>query len=296
MARRLVAMGMWRAGLVALLAVTSLQAQTTGPLNTLSLPRAPTTSVEMRPVLPPWVAMPTTARILTSDGLEMQPLRNSAVTWENAKLGVLVGALTNVGPCARNLRAFLQYTDHQWRPIGERIESEARVSLVEPGGVLPYRFRLKRKDDFDTLPSGYILQVVEDGKPVADTLQWVSTARTVDAAPCAAQPVALDARVTRSRSTLQGYRVTGMLTVTAGGPVRPDAITVTALLRDAGGDVLEVLTGIPVVTPKDLPAGVIENGQALPFSLTTDVPLGKAVATTTVFTEVLDQAEAIPPR
>ena len=109
------------------------------------------------------------------------------------------------------------------------------------------------------------------------------------------EPVALDARVTQSRATLQGYRVTGTLTVTAGGPVRPDAITVTALLRDAGGDVLEVLTGIPVVKPKELPAGVIENGQSLPFSLTTDVPLGKAVATTTVFTEVLDQAQAIPP-
>jgi len=200
-----------------------------------------------------------------------------------------------MGPCARNLRAFLQYTDHQWRPLGERIESEARVSLVEPGGVLPYRFRLRRTDDFETLPSGYILQVVEDGKPVADTLQWVSTARTVENVPCAMPTVALDAVVTQSRSTLKGYRVAGTLTLKGGGPVRPDAITVTALLRDAGGDVLEVLTGIPVVRSKDLPAGVIENGQALPFSLSSDVPLGKAVATTTVFTEVLGGAQAIPP-
>jgi hypothetical protein len=288
-------MGAVIVGLVALFAVAPARAQATGPLNTLSLPRAPTTSVDVRPVLPAWVAMPTTARILTSDGLEMQPLRNSAVTWENAKIGVLVGALTNVGPCARNLRAFLQYTDHQWRPLGERIESEARVSLVEPGGVLPYRFRLKRSDDFDTAPSGYLLQVVEDGRPVADTLQWVSGVRRVDAAPCAPRPVTLDARITRSRATLQGYRVSGMLAVTTGGPVRPDAITVTALLRDAVGDVLEVLTGIPVVTSKDLPTGLIETGQALPFVLTTDVPLGKAVATTTVFTDVLDQARAIPP-
>ena len=170
-----------RAGWMAVLWLTasaaSAGAQATGPLNTMTLPRAPTSSVEVRPMLPAWVAMPPTARILTSDGLEMRPLRNSAVTWENAKVGILVGALTNAGGCARDVRAFLQYTDHRWQPMGDPIESEARVSEVQPGGVLPYRFRLKRADDFPVAPSGYILQVVEDGKPVADTLQWVSTAR-----------------------------------------------------------------------------------------------------------------------
>jgi hypothetical protein len=160
---------------------------------------------------------------------------------------------------------------------------------------LPYRFRLRHKDDFETLPSGYILQVAEDGKSVADTLQWVSTTRTVEKLPCAASTIAFDAVATQSRATLKGYRVAGTLTLKVGGPVRPDAITVTALLRDAGGDVLEVLTGIPAVRPKDLPAGVIENGQVLPFSLSTDVPLGKAVATTTLFVEVLDRVHAVPP-
>jgi hypothetical protein len=262
-------------------------AQSRGALTTITLPRAPEHSVLVRPVLPAWVAMPTTARILTSDGLEMRPMRNSAVTWENARIGVLVGALNNAGSCARHVRAFLQYTDHQWRPLGEPIESEARVSQVEPGGALPYRFRLKRTADFAVLPSGYILQVVEDGKPVADTLQWVSTTRTTDVAPCGRPPVAIDTVVTQSRATLRGYRISGTLTVTAGGPVRPDAVTLTALLRDDGGDVLEVLTGVPVVRDRDLPTGVIENGQTLSFSLATDVPLGKAVSSTTVFVDVL---------
>lgn len=264
-------------------------AQSNGPLNTLSLPRAPIQTVQVRPILPAWVAMPATARILTSEGLEMRPMRNSAVTWENAKVGVLVGALSNAGGCARNLRAFLQYADHRWRPLGDPIESEARVSQVEPGGAFPYRFRLKRADDFAVAPSGYILQVVEHGKRVADTLQWVSTTRAVDVTPCQRPPVAIEVVVTQSRATLRGYRVSGSLMVASGGPVRPDAITLTALLRDAGGDVLEVLTGVPVAHARDLPRGVIEDGHALPFSLVTEVPLGKSVSTTTVFSEVLGE-------
>jgi hypothetical protein len=271
-------------------------AQSNGPLNSITLPRAPVASIEVRTALPAWVAMPPSARILTSDGLEMRPLRNSAVTYENARMGVLVGALVNAAGCARNLRAFLQYTDRQWRPIGEPIESEARVSQVEPGGPLPYRFRLKRTDDFEVAPAGYILQVVEDGKKVADTLQWVTTTRQSNRPPCAPQRIAIDAVVTHSRANMRGYRISGTLTVTAGGPVRPDALTVTALLRDAGGDVLEVLTGVPAVNERQLPAGVIESGQSLAFSLSTDIPLGKAVATTTVFTEVLGepQSSAVP--
>ena len=101
--------------------------------------------------------------------------------------------------------------------------------------------------------------------------------------------------VTHSRATLRGYRVAGSLSVQTGGPVRPDAITVTALLRDAGGDVLEVLTGIPLPKGKTLPTDLIENGQSLPFTLSTAVPLGKAVATTTMFVEVLGDAQLAPP-
>lgn len=292
-----------RAGYLAVLLVTASAApargQSTGPLNSMTLPRAPIESVDVRPTLPSWVAMPSTARILTSDGLQMRPLRNSAVTWENAKVGVLVGALTNVGGCARDVRAFLQYTDHQWQPLGSPIESEARVSEVEPGGVLPYRFRLKRADAFPVAPSGYILQVVEDGKPVADTLQWVS--RSAPAAPtpaCAPRDVALATVVTRSRATTSGYRVTGTLTVTAGGPVRSESIVVTALLRDASGDVLEVLTGVPIVNDKAAQSKPIETGQAVSFSIATGIPLGRSVATTTMFTDVLGDAQAapLPPR
>lgn len=275
--------------------VAIASAQATGPLNAITLPRAPEASVTVRPVLPAWVAMPLTARILTSRGLEVRPLRNSAVTWENAKLGVLVGALTNDGSCARDVRAFLQYTDHRWQPMGDPIESEARVSQVEPGGVFPYRFRLKRTDDFPVAPSGYILQVVQDGQPVAGTLEWVTETRRPAPEPCGAPPVSIETTVTQSRSTLSGYRVAGTLTVTAGGPVRPDAITLTALLRDAGGDVLEVLTGVPVVKAVAGSTGHIEPGQTLPFALSTGVPLGKAVTSTTIFVEVLGAAQA-PPR
>ncbi len=275
---------------VALSSTPGAWAQATGPLNTIGLPRGSTNTVVVREAIPDWVALPPTARILTSGDLTLRPLRNSAVTHENTRVGVLVGALTNVGRCARDLRVRLQYTDDRWRPLGDPIESEARVSDVSPDGVLPYRFRLKRKDDFPEPPSGYLLQVSEGDAPVAGTLEWVSGgARPVDRTACPASSLVVTTEVTRSRATLRGYRVSGRLTVVSGGPVRPDGITLTALLRDADGDVLEVLTGVPDVEAL-ASSGLIQDGQSLAFAMSTDVPLGKGVATTTVFAEVLPDA------
>jgi hypothetical protein len=261
----------------------------------LSRPPRQERSVEVRSTLPPWVAVPLHARILSSDGLEFRALKNSAVTYENARLGVLVGALRNDGRCARQLTARLQYTDEHWRPVGPPLENEARVSQVEPGGVLPYRFRLRRIDEFDAAPSGYIVQITEADKPVAATLQWVSPGRIVDRSPC--PPAALVASVQEKtrRATLSGYRVDGTLTVLRGGPVRPDGVVLTALLRDDAGEVLEVLTGIPEPS-KARPAAPIENAQSVAFRLSTGIPLGKAVKTVEFFTEALPGAEIADPQ
>ena len=259
----------------------------------LSRPPRQERSVAVTDALPYWVAMPQSARILTSDGLEMRPLKNSAVTYENAKLGVLVGALRNSGGCARHLSVRLQYTDAHWRPMGKPIENEARVSQVEPGGSLPYRFQLRRKDDFRELPSGYIVQVVEDDKPVAATIQWVSANRKVDVSPCPPGLMVTSTEVKKKRATLSGYRLEGLLTVRNGGPVRPDGMMLTALLLDEAGEVLEVLTGIPDPKPKDLPTGLIENGQPVAFALSTGIPIGKSVASTELFTEVLPDAHVV---
>lgn len=260
----------------------------------LSRPPRQERSVEVRSTLPLWVAMPKDARILTSDGLEMRPLKNSAVTYENAKLGVLVGALRNAGGCTRNLTVRLQYTDDNWRPVGDPIENEARVSQVDPGAALPYRFRLRRNDEFKEPPSGYIVQVVEDGKPVAATLQWVDRHRKVDTSPCPPTDLMTTFAEKKRRATLSGYRVDGTITVNDGGPVRPDGIMLTALLLDEGGEVLEVLTGIPEPKPKELASGFIENGQAIGFSLSTGIPLGKAVQTVQFFAELLPGARVVP--
>ena len=248
-------------------------------------------SVEVRATLPMWVAMPQSARILTSEGLELRPLKNSAVTYENAKLGVLVGALRNSGGCARDLSVRLQYTDDHWRPVGDPIENEARVSQVEPGGALPYRFRLRRNDEFKEPPSGYIVQVTEAGRPVAATLQWVARDRKVDRSPCPPTALVASAQDKKHRATLTGYRVDGALTVHKGGPVRPDGIMLTALLLDGAGDVLEVLTGIPEPKRHELPTGLIENGQTLDVTLSTGIPIGKAVKSVQFFTELLPDAQ-----
>jgi hypothetical protein len=94
---------------------------------------------------------------------------------------------------------------------------------------------------------------------------------------------------------LSGYRVTGSLTLNQGGPVRPNAIGITALLLDDRGEVLDVLIGRPTPKVKDLPAGVVKNGQPLPFVLSTLVPLGKAVAKVEIYTELLPEDRVASP-
>lgn len=259
----------------------------------MSLPTV-SRSVAVRESIPLWAAIPTQGRILASDGLRMRPLLNSAVTLENARVGILVGALTNAGACARDLRVRLQYTDESWQPLGTPIESEARVSQVDPGGVLPYRFRMRSNEDFDVPPAGYVVQVVEGDKDVVGQNAWVSASRARDQTPCGAVPVVIETRVSRSRASLSGYGVAGSIIVKSGGPVRPDGIALTAVLLDASGEVLEVLTGVPKVKGKDLPRGYIEDGQALPFLLSTPIPLAQTVTKVTVFAEVLPEAVLAP--
>ena len=86
-----------------------------------------------------------------------------------------------------------------------------------------------------------------------------------------------------------------MLRVRAGGPLRADGITLTALLLDKDGQVLEVLTGTPDITGLNLPGGLLQDSHAAPFTLVTPVPLGRWVAEVQVFAEVLPDAELAAP-
>jgi hypothetical protein len=283
----------WGAGLLALTVggAHQAEAQVAGGLRLPTVERR----MEVSDVAPPWLALPPTARVLTSAGLEVRPLRNSGVSYENVKLGVLVGALRNLGSCAREMTVRLQYTDDRWQPIGDPIENEARVSVVEPEGLVPYRFRLRRTDEMPTTPSGYIIQVSEQGQPVSGTLAWVTDTKKVDPTPCPATTLRLRAESHKSRPTLKGFRVTGTLTVDAGGPVRPDGVTLTAVLLDKEGQVLEVLTGIPDVDEKTVPSGTLLTGQTVPFTLSTPIPVGKAVASVLLFPEALPDAQLEGP-
>jgi hypothetical protein len=277
----------WGVGLLPILAggAHPALAQVAGGMQLPTVERR----MEVSNVAPPWLALPSNARVLTSAGMEMRPLRNSGVSYENIKLGLLVGALKNHGHCARDLTVRLQYTDDRWQPIGEPIDSEARVSEVEPAGLVPYRFRLRRTDEMPAAPSGYIIQVSEQGKPVSGPIEWVST-RKVDPVACPPATLRLRAVSHKSRPTLRGYRITGTLTVDAGGPVRPDGVTLTAVLLDKEGQVLEVLTGIPDVDEKTVPSGTLLPGQTVPFTLSSPIPVGKAVSSVLLFPEALPDA------
>ncbi len=250
--------------------------------------------VRVTDVRPEWLALPSEGRVLTSDGIAVRPLQNAGVSYENASLGMLVGALRNVGACARDVYVRLQYTNARWEPLGSPIDNEARVTQLEPGGLLPYRFRLRRTDEFPEPPAGYVLEVAEQGRPVRRGVQWVDADKPPDTTtPCPERPYALDVRLGRHRSGSSSYRVNGDLRVSRGGPLRPDGVMLTALLLDQQGQVLEVLTGAPTVEPGVLRDGLIHDGTDLAFSLATPVPLGKWVKAVEVFAEVLPDARAV---
>jgi len=282
------------AALSALLPVVA-HAQTHIPLG-----RFPVFSTERRHEVPRWVELPRESRLRTGVGIHLTPLHNSAITFENLKLGLLVGALRNTGGCLAQVNARLHYVDANWQPMGEPIQNEARVSQVEPDGLLPFRFRLRNVADSARPPSGYVLLVEEDGSPLEDPFtwaRWVSDADRAhpDRSPCPRAETAWDTTVRRRSPLRNGYRVEGSTTLVSGGPVRTDGLLVTAVLRDAQGDVLEVLAGIPLPPRRGRASLELATGETLDFRLQTDIPLGKDVASVDVMVEVLPGARVGGP-
>ena len=240
--------------------------------------------------VPLWLAMPSQARILTSAGVRFEPHRSSGITFENLRLGVLVGALKNTGRCASDLRVFLQYTDDRWRPLGDPIESEARVTRVETGETLPFRFRLRVRDDFDTLPSGISLHVIEQDRPLAQQFRLESLGPEADGRPCPPRLRTISGRVTRMVTHLSDrFVVEGELEVDGERP-RDDAIAVTVVVFDRDDQVLDVLTGTP--DPPDDDQG--RPSAVVPFRLTTPIPIGRQARRSVVVAEVLDDVRRVP--
>ncbi len=246
--------------------------------------------------VPHWVALPTSARILGSVGVKVQPVRNSGVTLENTKLGFLVGALRNAGSCLNDVSLRLQYTNEYWAPIGQKFENEARVSRVEPDGLIPYRFRLANRSEFTEQPSGYILEVTEGDAPVGKTLEWVEKGKVVERTPCEPTALRIEGGVNKERASLEGHRVDGEIHLIAGGPVRADGITITVVLLDENGDVLDVVTGIPGTKVGRATVDEFTDGMKARFEIRSPVPLGKAVRQRDVFIEVLPGAQVATAR
>lgn len=247
--------------------------------------------VRMTTAPPEWLAIPAEGRLATSEGVDLAPLQNASVSYENAALGMLIGAFRNTGTCLGDASVRLRYIDDHGAPIGEPIENEARVTLVEPDGLLPYRFRLKKKVDLPRSPAAYVIEVAEAGRAVVGGLRWVEAGKGPAHTPCPPRRYAFEVSTGKAKSAWQSYRVTGTLRVVSGGPLRPEGITITALLLDKDQQVLEVLTGAPDLEHVSLPTGLLEQGQAVPFTLATPVPLGKWVADVKAFAEVLPDAQ-----
>lgn len=231
---------------------------------------------------PDWLAAPTDGR-LSTHGLAMQPLQNSAVSYENESVGLLVGALRNVGTCAQDVSMRFQYVNAQWQPVGDPLHNEARITNVGPGELLPYRFRLRRKADFDAPPAGYVIDIT------------AGTTAPADDPECPVLPQAFEVRTGKPKSTTRSYAVNGTVRLVVGGPIPPDGVTLTALLLDENEQVLEVLTGAPDVRGTKLRTGMLEDSQTVPFSMATPVPLAKWVHHVEVFAEVLPHAQVARP-
>lgn len=256
-------------------------------------------STERRDAVPAWLELPRTARISTGDGLTFTPLHNAAVSFENLRIGVLVGALRNTGACAAQLSVRLQYVDANWQPMGEPIQNEARVSQVAHDGILPYRFRLRTIEDAPTPPAAYVVIIEQDDAPMADPFHWnrwvSSTPKTPVTTPCPPSDTRVEADVHRRQPLRAGFLIEGTTTLVEGGPVRGDGIVLTAVLRDAKHDVLEVLVGTPRLRGRET---TLAAGAAVPFRLHTDMPLGREVAHVDVMVELLPDARVtgtVPP-
>ena len=246
--------------------------------------------------LPPdWLAIPAEGRLMASNGVYLEPLQSASVSYENATLGMLIGAFRNVGQCLQDVSVRLRYTDAEGKPLGGPIENEARITMVDPDGLLPYRFRLKKKTELPRPATGYVLEVVEGDRKASAAIRWEPDGETPPRLPCPARPFDFDVTRGKSRATWTSYHVTGTLRVVAGGPFRLDGITLTALLLDKDQQVLEVLTGAPDVEGISLPTGYVETGQVLPFTLATPVPLGKWVSDVQIFAEILPDAQVTRP-
>ena len=286
-------MGIRGAAVFAVLVCTAMPAQAQVGWDMM---RAPTARREVKTSdrLPLWVALPTSARILGSRGVEAKPVKNSAVTLENTKLGFLVGALRNAGSCLADVSIRLQYTNEYWKPIGPKFENEARVSRVDPDGLIPYRFRLANRSEFTEQPSGYILEVTEGDAAVGKPLEWVEKRRVVERTPCEPTSLRIEGAVNKERTSLDGHRVDGEIRVIDGGPVRADGITVTVVLLDENGDVLDVVTGIPSTRVGRTTVDEFTDGMTARFEIRSPVPLGKSSKQRDVFIEVLPGAALGP--
>lgn len=289
--RPVTACGRWLsiacAGLL-LCAAGSVQAGQQGFGWDLMRPPTAERRVEVTTTLPHWAVLPRSARILASKGVEVTSVKSSAVTLENAKLGLLVGALRNEGGCLRDVVIRLQYTDENWRPLGDAIESEARVGRIEPGALIPYKFRLAGTSDFETPPSATIIQVSEAGRPVSDLLAWTDGTDESKPIPCASEPDVVSMSLEKHRATQSGYRLEGKVRVET-GTVRPDAVALTVLLLDDAGEVLDVLTGVPDDGPSNSD-GTMSAGEERRFRMFSPMPLGKSVKSTHVFVQTLTDA------
>jgi hypothetical protein len=252
------------------------------------------TSTEVRESVPRWLELPRQARVQTGDDLDMKPLHNAAVSLESLRIGILIGALRNDGTCATDVNARLQYVDANWKPMGPPIPNEARVSRVEPGGIFPYRFRLRNIGESDEPPAAYLVIVEQDGKPMANPYSWTRwvdpQSAVVERTPCPASDTTMEAVVTRRNASRSGYLLQGTVTVEEGGPVRADGLVITAILRDSDDNLLEVLVGTPTYRERDVPTGVLATGQQVGFRLRTDVPLGRSVAQIDLVAELLPDA------
>lgn len=263
-------------------------------------PRLPVYATESRERVPAWMVLPRQARIRVGDGLRFTPVDNAAVSFENLKIGVLVGALRNDGGCAVDLGARLQYVDAAWQPIGPPIPNEARVSRVEPGALLPFRFRLRTLDSAaDVPPAAYVIVVESDDRPLRTPFAWdrwvTSDANDRPAAtPCPPAPALVETVVTSRHTLRESFLVGGTVTLTSDTPVPIERIVITAMLRDKSGGVLEVLVGTPARRERTLADGALVRGQPVPFRLRTDIPVGRDVASIEVVTEVLPGATAVP--
>lgn len=207
-----------------------------------------------RDAAPPWIALPRYGQLQLPHGVKLEMMHSVVLSQNEPREAVLVGAFRNSGQALTGMRISLQYLDGELRRVGPTAQNTAAVTVVASGDLLPFRFPLVSRAEVGQAAAFYRLVLEKDVPGVPLSL-------------AGAQVRILETRLLDRR---RGASIAGALQFDA-GPPDPATISITFLLLDGSGQVLDV------VTERPFGRGQIAGNSPWPFEVRTTMPVSQPV-------------------